>query len=70
MTSRNAGTPSGPQAANRRAPPLAQVSCDECGWPMPVPEHCIQQGQILGLLTCSLCTEDHLEAMRYERSCH
>lgn len=44
------------------AQPSASVNCDLCGWNMPLPAHCIEQGAVLGLLVCSACIEDQLEA--------
>lgn len=39
-----------------------QVNCDLCEAPMPVPDHCIHSGHIVGLLVCTQCIEDQLEA--------
>ena len=47
------------QEAARQAP---AVCCDLCAWPMSLPEICVEQGEILGLLVCSQCIEDHLDA--------
>lgn len=41
------------------------VSCDLCQAAMFVPAICIEQGRIDGLLVCSLCIEDQLEAQAY-----
>lgn len=38
------------------------VPCDLCERPMAVPDHCVREGVILGLLVCAQCTEDSLEA--------
>jgi hypothetical protein len=38
-----------------------QVQCDLCDWPMPTPDHCVEIGEILGMLVCSQCAEDTLE---------
>ena len=43
-------------------PSAATVPCDLCGWPFQLPQHCIEQGAILGLLVCTQCTEDELQA--------
>lgn len=43
--------------------PGPQVSCDLCGWPMPIPTICRESGEILGLLVCTACVEDQLEAL-------
>lgn len=48
----------------------ATVQCDLCSWPMALPTHCKEQGAILGLLVCTACIEDQLEALSHERSCH
>lgn len=48
--------------------PMAQ--CDLCEAPMTIPTHCTQQGAVLGLLVCTQCIEDELEARNHERSCH
>jgi hypothetical protein len=29
---------------------------------MALPQHCIEQGEILGLLVCSQCIEDQLQS--------
>lgn len=50
-----------------RHPP--SVSCDLCGFNMPLPTICQERGEVLGLLLCTLCIEDQLEALNYERSC-
>lgn len=44
------------------AAPSASVNCDLCGWNMPLPDHCREQGAVLGLLVCTACIEDQLEA--------
>jgi hypothetical protein len=43
-------------------PPPHQVCCDLCEGVMTVPSHCAEQGQIIGLLTCSQCIEDELQS--------
>ncbi len=40
-------------------PPL---TCDLCAWPMTLPDHCRESGEILGLLVCTQCVEDADEA--------
>jgi hypothetical protein len=50
-----------PHNPPRNLPP-PNVCCDLCGEPMALPTHCEEQGQILGLLTCSRCVEDELTA--------
>lgn len=40
--------------------PLAQ--CDACEGPMLVPRECVEAGKIIGLLICTQCIEDELEA--------
>lgn len=47
------------QPANLPAP---TVPCDLCEWPMALPEHCVERGEILGLLVCTLCVEDQLQS--------
>lgn len=55
--------------APRYTPPPT-VDCDLCGAAMALPANCIEQEAILGLLVCTACIEDHLEAQSHERSCH
>jgi hypothetical protein len=33
---------------------------------MAIPDHCIREGRIVGLLTCSACVEDALAARQLE----
>lgn len=57
-----------PSRANpARHPP--SVNCDLCGFNMPLPTICQERGEVLGLLVCTACTEDQLEALNYERTC-
>jgi hypothetical protein len=51
------------QEVSAPAPP--SVPCDLCGWHMPVPDVC-RDGLILGLLVCSQCTEDAIDARAFE----
>lgn len=51
-----------PKYSIPNAEPSASVSCDLCGYGMPLPQHCIEQGAVLGLLVCSACIEDELHA--------
>lgn len=47
----------------RSAPPsVGQVICDYCQWPMALPQHCADQGEVIGLLVCTACVEDELQA--------
>lgn len=39
------------------APP---VQCDLCGYAMPLPDNCAEQGEVVGLLVCTQCAEDNL----------
>jgi len=48
-------------------PPL---TCDLCDWPMTLPDHCREQGTILGLLVCTQCTEDALDARALNEGSH
>lgn len=41
---------------------LVSVQCDLCAEVMTLPQHCVEQGEIVGLLTCSQCIEDELNA--------
>jgi hypothetical protein len=50
-------------ALAQACPPLC---CDRCEWPMAAPQHCIDQGEIIGLLICSECIEDDLAARNLE----
>ena len=61
MTSRNAGTPSGPQAANRGALPET-VQCHICEAPFSTPTIRDRHGSIPGLMVCTQCVEDAAEA--------
>ena len=45
-----------------REPNPPMVNCDLCEWPMAVPPHCIESGEIVGLLVCTACIETELEA--------
>jgi hypothetical protein len=51
-------------SAKSRLQPERQVMpalvCDLCSWPMQIPDHCREQGAILGLLVCSQCVEDEV----------
>lgn len=38
------------------------VPCDLCGYGMPLPAICAEQGEIRGLLVCTACIEDELAA--------
>jgi hypothetical protein len=49
-----------------RSGAAATVTCDLCGWPMAIPTHCIESGEIAGLLTCSECVEDALATRQLE----
>jgi hypothetical protein len=40
------------------------LTCDLCSWPMLLPDHLVGQKTIWGLLVCTQCIEDHLEAQR------
>jgi hypothetical protein len=42
--------------------PAPQVQCDLCLSVMAIPDHCREAGEIRGLLVCSQCAEDALEA--------
>lgn len=57
----NGQTSSRLPAANPSALP-ASVNCDLCGWNMPLPDICREQRAVLGLLVCSQCVEDNLDA--------
>jgi hypothetical protein len=57
-SARNSGTTSAPTPKSA----AHQVACDLCTSPMNVPRHCEAQGAILGLLVCSQCVEDELNA--------
>ena len=48
-------------------PPLV---CDLCAWPMTLPDHCREQGTILGLLVCTQCTQDELDARALNEGPH
>ncbi len=55
-----------PPTPSRASSPM--VSCDLCGWPMDVPSVC-RDGLILGLLVCTQCIEDALDARADEPRC-
>lgn len=42
-----------------------QVCCDLCEGVMSIPPGAIQRGRIVGLLVCTQCIEDQLEAQAY-----
>lgn len=64
MTAHPGTTPQAARGVSHPHPPMTQ--CDLCGWPMPVPQHSLRQGQIIGLLTCSECIEDALATRQQE----
>lgn len=47
--------------------PVPSLNCDYCEWPMVVPQHCVEQGEIRGLLKCPACIEDDLAARKLEQ---
>lgn len=59
--------PTTTQASEPHRQPVPALCCDLCQWPMTLPEHCREQGEILGLLVCAQCVEDQLEASTCER---
>jgi hypothetical protein len=46
----------------------ASVTCDLCLSVMAIPDHCREAGEIRGLLVCSACIEDALEARQLEEA--
>lgn len=52
-----------PQAASGSIPPM--VTCDLCESPMQLPPGAVRNGQIIGLLVCTQCTEDSLDARAF-----
>lgn len=45
--------------------PAPMVQCDLCEAPMPLPERSRFTGAILGLLVCTQCIEDELNARAF-----
>lgn len=45
---------------------IPTVPCDDCEWPMPIPQHCLERGEIVGLLICSECVEAALATRQLE----
>lgn len=44
----------------------SSVQCELCELPMAVPQHCVEQGVILGMLVCPACTEANLDARAFD----
>jgi hypothetical protein len=45
---------------------ISGVSCDLCEAPMQLPPGAVRNGQIIGLIVCTQCTEDALDARAFE----